>query len=422
MSHLFDRTSLAIEINSDFFPFDIGYLYGSAPFFPENPILRVYTHEVLHFWQALSTGFIANLAFGEWNALLAYEKDKNPIHQINLLQSFTEVDTEFGFSPFNLSEALCRFWEIHILNPEQVLTSEQQDTKNSQQNIDSLAVERGMEILKEYPVEHPLHNYPPHIVYRIVNARKQPYHGDTFDSLYSILMKSGDAYAMPYSILLEKFGTRNSVILFPLVGYFSLQNKYPVKVFADAIDKLTKVIELDNLPKLGIEETWQKIYPIVRQVCQRSSLEVTGLLLTPAWGVMAGGLAESNPVYNHYFQLIKYFMQDRWLYGKKFNIDPDPLFALPGDSEARTLLSNTFRPPITIFRNGIWDCGGIGQFKKINFVDCYEEILVIKSRLDSEVIDQEAVLNRDELSSISLDIHTRVGKMRHAAVVARYKC
>ena len=65
--HGLDRPSLSVSLNADWFAFDRRYLWGPEPF--AIPALRFYTHEVLHFWQVLASGFVANLALAEWRAL-----------------------------------------------------------------------------------------------------------------------------------------------------------------------------------------------------------------------------------------------------------------------------------------------------------------------------------------------------------------
>jgi hypothetical protein len=184
-------------------PFDIGYLFGPAAFSLDYPtMLRVYTHEVLHFWQTLSMGFITNLALNEWLALSEYEQTGNPSRQSDLLQAFTTRDPDLGFSASDLSEALCRFWDIHILNPEDLL-KEQNQPEDYYLMIDQSLVERGKELLQQLPDNHPLRRYPSHVVARIIDGSSQPYSGRDFDRLIAEFMNVKDVYAAPYSMALE---------------------------------------------------------------------------------------------------------------------------------------------------------------------------------------------------------------------------
>jgi hypothetical protein len=79
------------------------------------------TTVIMHFWQALSQGFIANLALGEWLQLQNYESTTRIDGEIELIGAFTAVHPELGFSAWALTEALCRYWDIHVTGPQHLL-------------------------------------------------------------------------------------------------------------------------------------------------------------------------------------------------------------------------------------------------------------------------------------------------------------
>src|SRR5215218_4767439 len=105
MAHGFDRLSLSISLNCSRFPFDERYMWGPNAF--GIPVLRVFTHEMLHFWQLLGSGYIANLALAEWHSLKARGDARAATASIS--RSFSEIDPAAGFSPYQLHEALCRY-------------------------------------------------------------------------------------------------------------------------------------------------------------------------------------------------------------------------------------------------------------------------------------------------------------------------
>ena len=64
------------------------------------------------------------LAGHEWQRLLRYEQggDTSPTEESQrLLRLFYEPHAELGFSTWNLYEALCRFWDVHIIGPPKLL-------------------------------------------------------------------------------------------------------------------------------------------------------------------------------------------------------------------------------------------------------------------------------------------------------------
>jgi hypothetical protein len=114
MASGFSRTSLSISV--DWGPED---LVGKIQ-------ERVYLHELLHFWQTLSQGYLARQALLEWQRLQRFEQTGEVKANSELdshLRTFFEKHPEWGFSAWNLSEALTRFWDIYLTNPRVLLES-----------------------------------------------------------------------------------------------------------------------------------------------------------------------------------------------------------------------------------------------------------------------------------------------------------
>lgn len=365
----FLRPSLSIELDADYFAFDDDFLYGPGKF--DNPTLRVYMHEVLHFWQALSQSFLTRLALEEWERLLDYEENGTIAQGKDFVDTFKEKHSQLGFSAWDLSEALCRYWDIHILGPVKLL----------EQN------EKTKEFLRFLPQAR-------QYLMREVNGVRE-YSSFAFD----LLMRAEDSYAEPYRFALEQWGTNDSVILFPIVGYFALQSPRPVQVFADAIEHVRRSLHLDRMRNLLIHDVWPEVFSRVRDVCSESCSQLCGgQKLEAGWDFMQRSMLADNPVYSHFLELLRSTAR-HW--GPEIPNSINYCFALPGDPDNRERLAHSFRPPVTIFHDGRWTG---------------ETTLTFAARVFGSV---EKVLDENVLGDYSEDIHNRFRKLRQAEIIAR---
>ena len=217
--HGLDRASLAISLDADRFPFDPRYLWGPAPF--GIPVLRQFTHEVVHFWSMLGSAYLANIALADWRALSA----GTFVEPEGAAASFTRQVPEVGFSPWQLHEAVCRYWDIHIVGPE-LLLGEPGPAGAVGQELPDWIIE-GLE---------------PEVVERL--RATTPYTDEQFDRWMAL----EDDYARPYRTMVERLGSRTSVVLFPLVAYFAFQTAAPCETYAEAVAGL---VELRVVPRDG---------------------------------------------------------------------------------------------------------------------------------------------------------------------------
>ena len=323
MSFPFTRPSLTIGMNTDYFRFDDGYLYGPSRF--DIPSLRFYIHEVLHFWQILSESFLTKLALAEWQAMVDHTAGRTVGKWDRLVGRFVEKHQELGFSSFDLHEALARYWDIHIIGPVKIFESHKD--------------------LKEFEMWRPLFG-------RLVT--KGQYSDAAFDFLMQIEAEAfRDTYALPYRKLREILG-QDTLIAFPILGYFALQSPDPVKVFASTAEKAGPILApgRSEARKKGVARNfhivWREIFPALKQVCASCCETECGVALDPGWKVIAGSALQDNGLYRHYSQLV------RLAFGLRREEFWEFCFALPGDLEARGFLVDAFRPPLTRFRNGRW--------------------------------------------------------------------
>src|SRR5262245_51386885 len=279
----FHRASLSISLDFDFEQWSAGVRMINGRMEPAETrdpraqnVQRVYWHEKFHFYQLFSQGYLTRLALLEWRNLEEFEKTgeaKVPEDLARYRADFFRVDPDLGFSAWNLSEALARFWDILVI---------------------------GFDVAKK---DGRMPKLPPQVRgVRRVRPRQAP-SLLLSDIEFDFLMQLEDWYAKPYRLLLRHFTSRQAVLLFPLVGHFALQSATPVAVFRRSIERLysdahlfaqlgTLTGELFMLPvgpwdSLSMALPWLAAAPRVQFICEEAAKEVTdGSGLEPGWDVI----------------------------------------------------------------------------------------------------------------------------------------
>lgn len=316
--HGLDRVSLAVRLDSEIFPYDSRFLLGIQPF--DKPVLRRYVHECVHLWQLLGSGYLTNMARTDWIALRRWEETGELTHRSN---AFTRVDEVAKFSAWQLSEGLCRYWDVHISGPPELLEepyagSPIHSTELPDWMIDGLSAD---------------------VIERLKSQRS--YSGEQFDSW----MLQEDAYAEPYRQALGVLGSKRAASLFPIVGHFALQTPAPARVYSSAL----QVLQNYPLPADHhfIDDIWRAVFTDVANACGKASFQVTSSLLTPGATVLKTLAQEGQPIYAHYFELMKFAQRN-------YKSPLDVMLGLPGDPTIRQELSTLFIPPVVLFKDGRW--------------------------------------------------------------------
>ena len=360
-SYRFVRPALAIELDADWVEYHQGYLSG--PRCVSGPVVRKYVHEVLHFWQALSQGFITNLALEELDLIETFRKTGVADGHAALQDSFASRPANAPFSPWELSEALCRYWDIHILGPERILHD----------MVDGTAW---------------------------VEESFRPYTLAQFDRV----MTMEDNWAAPYRWAIRQWGSSVSVLAFPLLAFFALQTRCPIEVFMSAGDALhTHLYPFQG----SIHTNWPLIYKPVKEQCQIECMRLTGSLLTPGWDVIQRNRLGRSAVWGRYKVLLKLLRQ--------VGPDPDEMereFALPGEPKHRESLLNSFVPAVTLFRNGRW----LGD----STFGAWSEAGLLNSNGPGAVAFRKLYLNATDVARESEALVDDYRRMRIAATLARF--
>jgi hypothetical protein len=347
MPHGFHRPSLSISIDADYSAFQSG----------DQHIKRVYWHEKFHFYQVWSQAYFARLALLEAQRLIDFETSESTACRPKLKKALTHlfaIDPVYGFSPWNLSEALTRFWDIMVSGFDAVISG-QCKTKPLPQYLRTIRRRRP----KDYPET------------------------GLIDAEFDYLMLNEDWYAKPYRHMLSgmRFGGSSSrlcAILFPLVAHFSFQSFSPVRVFVSAIDRLFEDPELIMLlnststdqewvmtfgpwNSLILQRWWYVVAPRVRAICDeeaRRANDKAGIMA--GWRFIADSDLRQNPIYGFLFKLLAPYIE---LPDEKFvargmpDFPPttlDTAFALPGTAVGNLLLKDLLQPPLIIFNDLHW--------------------------------------------------------------------
>ncbi|MFX0023924.1 MAG: hypothetical protein ACFE9S_16475 [Candidatus Hermodarchaeota archaeon] len=335
----FYRPSMTIFLDADFFEFDPYFVFGPGAFSNSHPILREYIHEMLHFWQTLSQYYLTDLACLELEYMIKYEKERTITPDCKLIEKYIEFNhknPEFGFSAFNLSEALCRFWDLRIFGPLELIVLEHDKIGISKEKAEILAESEEMSIMTPYG--------------------KRAYKNNAIDFLMQIL----DVYSEPYRFLLERWGSIKAETVFPVIAYYALKSPSPAEVFVKAANSLMEsstiaqaIYDAQADKKRSIHHLWDRLFGFIKSHCNKIILELTddelfqpGLILI-SQKVKKNDFSffDNNIIYRHYLSLLEMMKESFYL---------DRLFAFPGNPDSRQKLGAYLIPPLTILRNGRW--------------------------------------------------------------------
>ncbi|MFX0210197.1 MAG: hypothetical protein ACFFDT_29720, partial [Candidatus Hodarchaeota archaeon] len=328
-----------------------------------DPSLRILIHETLHHWQCLSQSFITDMAILEWENLRKYMSSKNnqfiPSSDfLNIRKKFLEVDPKLKFSAFNLSEALCRTWDIHIFGPLNMMLLDHEKI--------GWTYSEAKEKIKSDE-------------YSYIFRGERAYKNTAFD----LLMQVDDLYAEPYRYMLKKYDTLKTAVLFPVVTYYALQTADPINVFVKTvefiIEKNKSLIHIlssaESEDEQSVHYFWPFAWWITYMFINSISQELTGKPCISGWEKIKRSIntktktsLSSNPVYIHYSKIFDILLQRKI---NAINIDfigeiknltldfenklkLDFLFALPGEPHFRDILVRLFPPSLIELIDGVW--------------------------------------------------------------------
>lgn len=387
---VFDRTSLSVRVSGPTIPFS--YDNALKPVSVPDLRIRRWFHELVHLWQLFGSGYLANLALGQLDAVLDSGKDPS------LLGAFRMKDRGAEFSAYDIHECLAQYWELHVLNPVAVL----REKASEGVDIDGALEVHGLSWsdLERTPEVATLPNGT-----LLTDNSAAPtvtsYTGAGFD--FAMLVEA--RYSAPYQFILSQFGSRVSAVLFPLVSHFALQTRRPQSMYAALIDRLAEESFGASLSsESDIHTLWRKAYPDIAAVAYQLAPIAAATAITPGWQLWPAWKSHSK-LARHYAALIKLAYQ---IHGSGLDL----ALALPGDPEFRPILASYLLPAVTVFDDGT-ACEVSSMAKMcLAYRQMYPEGPLAEGCQD--------VLDADELAQESLAVRSIKEKWEAAGLLASY--
>jgi hypothetical protein len=200
-------------------------------------LCRVLYHETLHFWQLLSSGYLAVLVAAEWERLLHYEATGELMPAGQFLMDHSRPIGSDPFSTAELTECWARFWDVHTRSPARII-----DEEGITPGDDAALTTQFGEIVA--------------------------YTGDAFD----IVMQVGEdsaVYGAPYRWLLETVhDSYLANLLFPILVQAAFSTVRPAGMFCAFAQQIagrpSLLQEIYGNAKRSVNLDWLTIYPLVR--------------------------------------------------------------------------------------------------------------------------------------------------------------
>jgi|GEM_PF-4748861 len=326
---------------------------------------RVLYHETIHFWQVLSSGYIANVLSNEWLRLLWFETNNEIKPVTDQIMHFRERNSQ-PFSPQELAECWARFWDVHTRNPETILAEEG-------------LVQDYMESLNTVP------------------NNKYGYSGEAYD----YLMLKGNQYSTyeaPYKWLLKSLSKSQyivtmvnnnpehvkklvsylAVLIFPVVVHGAFGSKDPVLIYKACINELINNKGMLNEiiskkpPGGRINLDWLNSWEYLKNELVAKVLRHNNMPdFTSGLDVISRGHLIGHPIYASYinqisklkirFELENKGLEDSVSNGNledldyRFHIcflandDVWAVFGQPGQPNYRMILGEIMKPPMIEF-------------------------------------------------------------------------
>jgi hypothetical protein len=351
MEHLFDFLTGVVRLNED--APDEWRHEEILPFWSDpnderwgGRLCRYLYHESLHFWQLLSSGYLAHLVFLEWGRLELYERTREVLPVDELVASHRVRPSGQPFSPSELMECWARYWDVHTRGAATIVDEEGIPIDP---NIGPLSV----------PVPG-------------------SYRGGRYtEAAYDLVMQSGPdckVYAAPYRWLLDRVQghSRTAAVLFPFLVHAAFGTRDPVRMFRDLVEVAIGSETISNCVARGglINLDWLTLRPVLRSEVVVPVMRHTLSTFTSGFDVIRKGLP-SHPVLSQYPHMyvpngftrlndpspvgegLDERTEANLLVGAVLSDERAPLM-MPGQAYYRLLLGHLVPPPAIHFRNFSW--------------------------------------------------------------------
>lgn len=310
-----------------------------------DTLCRILYHETIHFWQFLSSAYVANLVAQEWSRLIRYEQTRELMPPGDPEDS--ESDGATPFSPSELVECWARYWDVHSRGPDRIIAEE------------SIPVNDTSKLQKQF-------------------GGQTAYTGEAFDTVMQV-GRDCAVYGRPYRWLLEKLSghSASAALIFPIAAHGAFSAPNPVEVFCRCVEKALQsaaIREKIDTRTGSINYDWLTSYrTVVADTLVPIFQESNRKLFCSGFDVINNTILQTHPIFSEYPSK---FVIDGYL--KLHYPIPDPkhppefaakyteallgyarttsiiLLGLPGQPFYRLALGYLVPPPRINFRNMTW--------------------------------------------------------------------
>jgi hypothetical protein len=305
-----------------------------------SELCRVLYHESIHFWQLLSSGYLANAIQDEWLRYREFERSACLTAPSEFVRGMTIRRPGAAFSVHELMECWARYWDVHTRSPARIIEED------------------------DIPV-------PPG---RITRTQQGAYTAEAFD-LFMQAGKDAHLYAAPYRWVLERSGGHSALanILFPILTFHAFGSPDPITLLEESLDRaLASDLILGGLDGRSgnINLDWLNNWGVVLGEAIDPARRKRGMPdFTGGWDVIARGPLGTHPIYGSYARRVAAMFGFGTLPGEaerptsrdsvaayRFAVvdlagrDPRVIFAFPGQPEYRKALGSWLPPPRVKFQ------------------------------------------------------------------------
>jgi len=308
---------------------------------PNNPVwggslCRVLYHESIHFWQLLSSAYLANAVQDEWLRLQQFERTGELRPPGELVAQMAVRQPDEPFSAHELMECWARYWDVHTRNPAQIIEEDGIVADN-----DTL---------------------------RTRHEGIDGYTSEAFD-LFMQAGKDAALYAAPYRWMLAECNGNSALAntAFPILVFHAFGSPNPVRLLrrslARALD--SKLVWSGMATRSGnINLDWLNNWSVFAGEAiapARQDLRMPDF--TAGWDVISRGPLGTHPIYGPYGGRVRALLtmarlgvadavqDDSMAAAYAFAVadlpvhDPRVIFAFPGQPVYRLTLGEHLPPP-----------------------------------------------------------------------------
>ncbi len=319
---------------------------GLAEFYrnPNHPewggnLCRMLYHESLHFWQLLSSAYLANAIQDEWLRLLEFEQTGHLPPVSEFVSKMSERRPGEPFSAHELMECWARYWDVHTRSPARTIEEDQI-------------------------------RVPDQVLLRTQQGNIEGYTSEAFD-LFMQEGKDAELYAAPYRWMLEQCDGNSAFanIAFPILVFHAFGSPDPVSLLAKSLKRALKSEIIRQGVKArsrNINLDWLNNWAvIIGEAIEPARRDLNMPSFTGGWDVIARGRLGTHPIYGPYLMHIRGLFglaslgkakaeqpkDGSWQAVYAYAVadlptrDPVVIFALPGQPEYRLTLGEYVPPP-----------------------------------------------------------------------------